>query len=128
MAFKTHVGKIISDKAIIISSGLDDGIKVGDEFNIVQEGNEIFDDFTKESLGKYTRTKTKVEITEVQEQFSIAKKLVRQSLLKPAIISSSFMTSTNTVDLPINKQEISKVNDLNFDENIHVGDVAVKLN
>lgn len=127
MAYQTHVAKILSEHALVLAAGWRDGVDKGDEFNIVTLGKEIKDDHTGKSLGTYDRIKEKVEITQVYENFSVAKKLRRVSMITPLISSGAFGTSTVTDKLPITKAEISPITLDEFDPNIHIGDVAVKI-
>lgn len=127
MAYQTHVAKILSERALVLAAGWSNGVDKGDEFNIVTLGKEIKDDHTGKSLGTYDRIKEKVEITEVYENFSVAKKLRRMSMLSPLISSGAFGASTVADELPIKKTEISPLTLDEFDHNIHIGDVAVKI-
>ncbi|QEA54585.1 hypothetical protein [Leuconostoc citreum] len=128
MAYKTHVAKILNEKSIILAAGWHDGIDKGDEFNIVEIGKEVKDDSTGEILGTYDRIKVKVEITEIYESFSIAQKLQRVSVLSPLVTTGAFGNRTIAQELPVSNEDIDPVILNDFDKNVRLGDVAVKIN
>lgn len=126
MSTEIHVSKILSSTSLVISSGTNDGVDLGDEFNIIQSGIEIIDDFTQKKLGTYDRIKAKVEVTEVFKDFSIAKKLSRKSAMAPILGSSLLGTTTTVEKLPVLETEISNLEIEKFDEIIHPGDKVIK--
>lgn len=126
MSTEIHVSKILSPTSLVISSGTNDGVDLGDEFNIIQSGIEIIDDFTQKKLGTYDRIKAKVEVTEVFKDFSIAKKLSRKSAMAPILGSSLLGTTTTVEKLPVLETEISNLEIEKFDEIIHPGDKVIK--
>lgn len=128
MAYKTHVAKILNEKSIVLAGGWTDGIDTGDEFNIVKIGKQVKDDYTGELLGTYDRIKVKVEVTEVYENFSIAKKLQRISVLSPLITTGALGSRTVSEELPIRHEDIDPVILNEFEKNVLLGDVAIKIN
>lgn len=78
-----QVAMIPDDTTIIINCGYDDmPIKPGKLICIYQPGPDIIDPTTKKKLGKYEYLKEQLEITEVHQFYSIARKTPLSSLRK----------------------------------------------
>jgi hypothetical protein len=70
---KTKVVKILSETEVVLGGGSTSGIQEGMEFVIYEDGDEIIDPETKESLGTLEVVKGYVTIVNVQPKLSIAK-------------------------------------------------------
>lgn len=127
MGLQTHVAKIPSSNSVILAAGYSDGVDLGDEFMIIQPGLEIMDESTNLPLGNYDRTKEIVEVVEIFEQFCIAKHIVRSSILQSTLSNNTFMSS-HPKDLSVSEDDIKPIEEEEFDKNIHIGDIAVKIN
>ncbi len=65
----------ISDPSALIINQGGSGMKTGMRFRVMQEGHELFDPYTHESLGKREHETGVIEIGEVSEKISYAKLL-----------------------------------------------------
>jgi hypothetical protein len=72
MELKGKIVKILDPYHIVINLGIKDGIKEDMKFIVYEEGDEIIDPETKNSLGKLENVKAKVKISHVQELMSTA--------------------------------------------------------
>ncbi|MBN1348628.1 hypothetical protein JXJ21_04400 [candidate division KSB1 bacterium] len=66
------IAQILDESKFVINLGLKNKIQTGQEFIIYQEGDEIFDPDSKESLGKLEIPKGRLVVEHVQERISIA--------------------------------------------------------
>jgi hypothetical protein len=69
---KGKVAAIKSDYAIIINKGYEDGVEEDMKFVIYEEGDEITDPDTEESLGRLEYYKAKVKVINPSEKYSWA--------------------------------------------------------
>ena len=72
MSLTGKIARILDESRFVINIGSEAGVKSGQEFIIYQEGDEIFDPETNESLGKMELSKGAIVIEHVQEKLSIA--------------------------------------------------------
>jgi hypothetical protein len=63
--------RIFDEFSILVNLGAADGIKRGDRFAVIEEGEEIIDPDTKESLGKLEIIKVEMIASDVQERISL---------------------------------------------------------
>lgn len=136
MAIEAKVIRIISNKAILIDAGWDTGVNKGDEFRIVQRGDEIFDPESGESLGFFDYIKIRLEVTEVFEMFSQLQLISRSSPISKSLsnmISQFSNISTNQIvtsyrDLPVDTDQIEPLNKPSeINKNILISDIAIKI-
>lgn len=136
MAIEAKVIRIISNKAILIDAGWDSGVNKGDEFRIVQRGDEIFDPESGESLGFFDYIKIRLEVTEVFEMFSQLQLISRSSPISKSLsnmISQFSNISTNQIvtsyrDLPVDTDQIEPLNKPSeINKNILISDIAIKI-
>lgn len=69
----TKIVKILSDTEVVLGAGSTSGVQEGMEFVIYENGDEIIDPETKESLGVLEIVKGYVTIVNVQPKLAIAK-------------------------------------------------------
>lgn len=64
--------KILDEYDLIINGGKEHGIKLGDEFQILdKEGSKVIDPETQEVIGQLDLIKATVKVTELQERMCI---------------------------------------------------------
>ncbi|PID58332.1 hypothetical protein CSB45_04500 [candidate division KSB3 bacterium] len=75
--FPVVTGTVVSvrDEHIFIDIGLHENIRVGAQLALLAEGIEIVDPKSQKVLGKYEEQIGAIQLTEIQEQFSVAKAL-----------------------------------------------------
>lgn len=136
MAIEAKVIRIISETAILINVGWLSGVNRGDEFRIVQRGDEIFDTETEESLGYFDYIKTKLEVTEVFENFSQLQSVTTSTAISRSLSSmigqlshlSTQQSVTTYNELDVNAEDITPLTkNTNFDKTILLNDIATKI-
>ncbi len=73
MGIEGKVAKILNSREVIINKGALDGVETGMKFDLQEPEVAVFDPDSKVLLGRLTRSKIRVEIIEVQPQFSVAR-------------------------------------------------------
>lgn len=136
------VAKIISTKQIVINAGKKNGIKVGDELEIVgQIGDPVKDPDTGEVLGTLDNLKGRVTVTTVYENMAIADAPTKDILDDPytqsqrltaklARMSDPLQPFKKTIqeDLNVDPEEITgglPEGENEYDNQIHVGDTVI---
>ncbi len=66
------IAKIIDEYTVVINRGHEHGVEEDMRFVIYEQGEEIKDPDTDESLGTFEYVKAKVRVTNVSEKFSTA--------------------------------------------------------
>ncbi len=72
MAIEGKIAKIIDSRTVILSVGSENGVKDGIVFAVLDEGDEVKDPDTGESLGKWEIIKGQVMVTNTQEKMCTA--------------------------------------------------------
>lgn len=72
-----RVVRIIDGNKVIINAGKEDGLRINGEFKIFEDGEEIIDPITNDSLGRLEKTKDIVEVCELMDKMCICKKTKR---------------------------------------------------
>lgn len=115
-----QVIKIIDEYTLIIDIG-SNRIEKGTWIAVYEKGPEIRDT-NKKLLGTYDFTKAKLRVTEVYENFSVAKHEIKSSPLSMDKILGGGGFVTNG-PLPLkDKSEITRINPINT--NIVIGDLV----
>lgn len=118
-----HIVKIIDEKTIVINAGKKNNIKVGDEFEIYFDSENIIDPITNEDLGCYSIIKDYVQVTNVFEKISICKSYSAGTLFTTMNVFSSLVGS-ECKSLNVDKTDISGFG--NDTTKIKVGDKVRK--
>lgn len=116
------VAKIISTKQIVINAGKKDGIKVGDELEIVdQYGASVRDPDTGELLGTLDMPKGKVIVSTIYEKMAIA------DAPKINITSSNtnILGIATQADLNVDPKQITGTENIS-NKPIQIGDIVIK--
>ena len=113
--------------SVVLNKGRVHGIKRGIKFNVYIEGEEIIDLTSRKSLGKLKIVKATVTVTDVQENFSIAKHL---EMVMPSSVSDIIETLSVGREvaqkLPVNEGDIKPLYSPK-DLKIKVGDKAERV-
>ena len=86
----TKVVKILTETELVLGAGSDKGVEIGMEFVIYENGEEIIDPATSESLGHLEIIKGYVLVVNVQEKLSVCK-------TKTRTITKTRTTTTPTI-------------------------------
>ena len=90
---QTKIVKILSETEVVLGAGEESGMREGMEFVIYQDGEEIFDPETKESLGTLEIVKGYVTVINVQTKISIAKTHTHSVTRTRQVYSSSILAA-----------------------------------
>lgn len=132
---EARVIRILSNKEIIINKGAQDGVNIGDKFNIGSSLGEIVDNITNESLGNILHIKQTLESTSVYPRFSILSNVVAHSTnsqfnlslanaAAKTMATSLYGTSMKSIEpFDVNKEEIDPLYKDRKSE-ITLGDIA----
>ncbi len=114
--------KIIDDETLVINAGYDNGIKIGDDFEIFEDGEEIKDPDTGEVLGTLDTIKERVEAIDVFPKMCICRHNIIVNYIKA--ITGDF-TKIKSKTLNIDSSQIS--GGLSDNLTIHIGDKVRKI-
>ncbi|WP_279096061.1 hypothetical protein [Lactobacillus taiwanensis] len=134
-----RVAKIINDKSLIVTAGDKDGIKIGDQMEIVDKSSdiEVKDPETGEILGTLDATKGTVEVTKVFPHMSIVEPPKRTV---PGLTAAATLNHGFSIQESLNRMMTEHVvqDSLNVDPEqitgslpqsskpIRVGDIVIK--
>ena len=101
--------------------------KEGQRLAVVSKGVPIYDPDNNLSLGEYTPIKQKLEITDVFQNFSVARSVTRKENSLIATVSPMLRTATTEVfnKIPVNNNQILNIEEDN--DVISIGDTVVFL-
>lgn len=117
-----RIVKIVDEETLIINAGLDQGISIGDKFEIYSVGEKIFDPRTGEDLGTLDTIKDTVEAITVLQKMSICQHKLTYNIATPVGLNLN-KTSNKTLDVDIT--QIS--GGLSNDAKIRIGDKVRKI-
>lgn len=130
-----HVAAILDKYHVVIAAGFNYSLSIGTKIEIFEEGEEIFDPISEVSLGHINLVKEKLEIVQVDQKYSICKKIIETERTIPgalsAISSLSKMGDQKVIDrktyaINVNEDQILNASISLSDEEkkISVGDKA----
>lgn len=120
-----HVIRILDKYTLIVDVG-SPLLSIGDEIQVCEFGDSILD-LNGNELSQFIFVKDTLEVTDVQERYSICKKTKTVTRRVPTVAALSPLlehTYTEHVPLSVDDSEIHPLN--SFDPKIHVGD-SIKL-
>lgn len=126
MSNEYKVIEIMNEKELIVNYGSKHGAEVGDDLRVYSIGEEVLDPETKASLGTLDIIKDELEVVIVYEKFSICKKIKRinfNTIVNPL----ATRTQVESVEINIDKSQISGRKSNNYKSQIQVGDSVVVL-
>jgi hypothetical protein len=122
-----HIAAIIDDQRLLINLGMEQGVSMGDRFIIFEEGNEIHDPVSGQSLGKLELVKTQIEAVHVQDKMALVMPIHRDTLGQPTVLSATLAQTSTTASsdfyrdrMHVKKTEILGLTQVN--STIAVGD------
>ncbi len=110
-----RIVRIIDPTTLIINRGTNHGVKNGMTFIIFEEGEEVIDPDTGESLGKYELVKGIVEVTNAQENMSQVRPPFENTSHSPTTLStlmseeSKRSSTRERTELLVKSQDISGI-------------------
>ncbi|MBC1419928.1 hypothetical protein [Listeria fleischmannii] len=124
---------IPDDTRLIINLGKENNPEpdfdlIGREIEVSEKGVEIIDPDTKTVLGSYDPVKAQLEITNVYDKFSIARKVIitNKSPLQQMVLSPMLKTTTKTTYDSLNVSDEDITHTILKSDVIRIGDL-VKL-
>lgn len=100
--------EIVDDYTIIINLGKENGIKSKDKFVVYEEGYNVKDPFSEETLGRVDFDKVEVSIHKLFDKFSVCKKFSENPNVYSSIsqlISSGSNNVNKAVKLNVNETQ-----------------------
>lgn len=122
---KGKVAAIKSNYAIIINKGSDDGVEEDMRFVIYEEGEEIHDPDTRESLGKLEYIKAKVKVKLPNEKYSWAETYETYAVSGLSSALDLIVPKQVRVSLPLNDD--ASISDQKKYQKINVGDLVRQI-
>jgi len=116
------VAAIIDKYSVVLNIGRIDNVTKGMEFIIYENGGEIKDPDTKESLGTLDIVKATVMIEDIQEKISTAKTCDREPSLSMLSMNATMRMSIGRL-IPLSISEEDVLNE-KHEENIKIGDLV----
>lgn len=104
------IAQIIDESKFVINLGSKAGVEIGQQFIIYQEGDEIFDPETKESLGKLELPKGTIIVEHVQEQLSIAATKPVESKTERKTLSEMMVDASVQTEESLEKLNVDQTN------------------
>ena len=101
-----QIARILNSTTLVINRGTKHGVKNGMKFIIYEEGDEITDPETGESMGHYEQVKGTVEVFNAQEKMSEA----RTPFVDIEKANLTLSTLMSEVSKKSSKQERSELN------------------
>lgn len=126
---KIQVAAIPDQSRLIINVGSSDkdiNIEEGTRIQVIEQGKEIFDPSTHESLGEYSPVKETLIITNVLKKYSIARKIIKKSTA-PFPISPMLAVRKTTTYKELNVKSSDNMNILLKNPVISIGDYVQLL-
>lgn len=128
MSICGKIAHIIDETRVILNIGVNQGVKLNQIFLIYQEGDEVFDPDTKESLGKVEIPKGRVIIEHVQEKMAIAatEKKESEATSRNKILSELMVDASIPKELDREKLKVDPyhLNPLHQVTSVKVGDLV----
>lgn len=123
------ITNILSSTQIIISGGSENGVNIGDRFNILEDyPREITNPDTGEVLHYFSGYKAKLQVTEVHSKFSILTSFPDMDPVDSFDINTLGQFDVNPQPLNVNESDINNIFSTYSDETIYIGDTVVKEN
>lgn len=89
------IAAILDDQRLIIGLGMEDGVCLGDQFVIYENGADIHHPDTHEILGKLELVKAKVEAVHVQERISLVMPVQKESTTQSTVLSATLAQTSS---------------------------------
>lgn len=103
-----RVVRIISDYRIVINGGSNQGLKIDDELEIFEPGEEILDTITNESLGTLDFIKSYIRVENIYPNMSICiSNEEKVTTMQEALLPFTKAISVQPQKLPVEPTEIS---------------------
>ncbi len=95
------VALILDEQRLVINIGMERGVSVGDRFVIFEDGQEIDDPNSQQSLGRLELVKAQVEAVHVQEKMSLVMPTKKETSTQTTVLSATLAktASTGTTDI-----------------------------
>ncbi len=129
--------KIIDEFSLVINSGLNEDISIGDSIEIFLEGDEIVDPFNESKvLGTLDFIKDTLKVTEVYPKFAVCQKKVTKEVNIPSPLQKALSQSMAGLSgITGTKEERTIIEKINIDKSeitgrktgdsvIRIGDIA----
>ena len=82
------IAKIVDETTFLLNVGAQDGVRNGMRFVVFDEGDEVLNPDTEESLGVWEIVKGELIVTNTQERLSMAQTPLKQKVEKAGTLSA----------------------------------------
>jgi hypothetical protein len=90
------VAAILDDQRLIINLGMEQGVSCGDQFIVYEEGDQINDPQSGESLGGLELVKTILEAVHVQEKMALVMPIRKETTTQSTVLSATLAQTHTT--------------------------------
>ena len=90
------IALILDEQRLLINLGKEDGVAIGDKFIIFEDGQEVTDPATNQSLGKLELIKAQVEAVHVQEKLSLVMPIKKETTTQTNVLSAVLAKTSST--------------------------------
>lgn len=111
---KGKIAKIVDETTFLLNVGAQDGVRNGMRFVVFDEGDEVSDPDTGESLGVWEIVKGELIVTNAQERLSMAQTPIKQKAEKTETLSALMVEASKSgagaeqrASLEVNRSEMS---------------------
>ena len=111
---KGKIAKIVDETTFLLNVGAQDGVRNGMRFVVFDEGDEVSDPDTGESLGVWEIVKGELIVTNAQERLSMAQTPIKQKAEKSETLSALMVAASKAgageeqrESLSVNRSEMS---------------------
>lgn len=106
-----YVVEIPDNKSIIINVGLEEDLTLGSKIVVYEEGPQVIDSKTKETLGRKDFIKAVLEVTESYDNFSICQNVTKKTLNKISYSMASLLTEKEYIEQEELNVNVNQVKD-----------------
>ncbi|MCK5120023.1 MAG: hypothetical protein KAQ78_10580, partial [Candidatus Latescibacteria bacterium] len=93
---KGKIAKIVDETTFLLNVGAQDGVRNGMRFVVFDEGDEVSDPVTGESLGVWEIVKGELIVTNAQERLSMAQTPIKQKAEKTETLSALMVEASKS--------------------------------
>ena len=123
------ITNILSTTQIVISGGSDNGVNIGDQFNILEEEpREITNPDNGDVLHSFWGFKAKLQVTEVHYKYSILTSMPDMDPVDNYDMNTLGQFDVTPQPLNVNESDIDNIFSTYSDETIYIGDIVIKEN
>lgn len=127
------VAAILDEQRLVINVGMERGVSVGDRFIIFENGQDIHDPMSQQSLGRLELVKAQVEAVHVQEKMTLVMPVKKATSTEVTVLSATLARTSSSGATDIHRDRLAvKVDQVSglpqINSAIAIGDDARSVN